>query len=216
MTTDRTILRLPLRRPAQGRWVGGVCAGLGAHLGMPVATVRLVMVLLAPFGGAGVLLYVWFWVTVPVGDPVRAAAEERPAALNRLAPRLRDPSRRVPLTDIGLGLLLLLAAGLLVAVRVGVPIDYSWVVPALVLLAGTALAWSQLDAVQRGRFLSHAGGRTPVSILRLMGGTVLAGLGVLLLVGQDEPLDALARSAAAAVAVLAGAALVLAPWCLGR
>lgn len=206
--------RLPLRRPHRGRLVGGVCAGLAAHLGMPVALVRLLMVLMVPWAGAGALLYVWLWVTVPVGDPLEAAAQERPAALSRLAPRLREPGRRIPLTDIGVGLLLLIGAGLLIAVRAGVSIDYTWVVPTLIVLLGTALAWSQLDAVQRGRFLVHAGGRTPVSVLRLIGGTVLAGLGLFLLVGQNEPFDALLRSAVAAVAVLGGAALVLAPWWL--
>ena len=206
--------RLPLRRPAQGRGIGGVCAGLAAHLGLPVAVVRLVMAALVLLGGFGAVLYVWLWVTVPAGDPTAAAAEQRPAALSRLAPRLRDPDRRVPLTDIGVGVLLLVAAGLAVAVRSGVRIEYSWVVPTLILLGGTALAWSQLDAVQRGRFLAHAGGRTPVSVVRLLAGTVLAGLGVFLLVGQDEPFDVLVRSAVAALAVLVGAAIVLAPWWL--
>lgn len=213
-TTARATGRLPLRRPLSGRVVGGVCAGLAAHLGVPVGVVRVVMVLLVPLVAAGPLLYVWFWVMVPVGDPVVAAAEERPAVMTRLAPRLREPGRRIPLTDIGVGVLLLVAAALLVAMRSGVTPESTWLFPTLILLGGTALAWSQLDAVQRGRFLSHAGGRTPVSVVRLLGGTVLAGAGVFLLVGQDEPVDALVRSAVAAVAVLAGAALVLAPWWL--
>ena len=72
------------------------------------------MALLVPLG-AGPLLYVWFWVMVPVGDPALAAADARPAVMSRLAPRLRAPGRRIPLTDIGVGVLLLLAAGLLVA-----------------------------------------------------------------------------------------------------
>lgn len=206
--------RLPLRRPSRGRLVGGVCAGLAAHLGIPVMLVRVALILLLPLAGSGAVLYVWFWVTVPAGDPAQAAADQRPAVLNRIAPRLREPGRRVPLTDIGVGLLLLIGAGVLIATRAGVRIEYSWVIPTLILLAGTALAWSQLDAVQRGRFLSHAGGRTPVSVLRLLGGTVLAGTGVFLLVGQDETLDTMLRSAVAALAVLAGAALVLAPWWL--
>ena len=191
-----------------------MCSGLAAHLNLTPGAVRLIFVLLAPLGGVGVVLYVWFWVTVPVGDPADVAADQRPAALSRLAPRLREPGRVIPLTDIGVGVLLILAAGLAVAVRSGVEIEYSWVVPTLILLGGTAIAWSQLDAVQRGRFLSHAGGRTPVSVVRLLGGTVVAGLGVFLLVGQDAPFDVLLRSAVAALAVLAGAALVLAPWWL--
>ncbi|MCU1431418.1 MAG: putative signal transduction histidine kinase [Actinotalea sp.] len=190
-----------------------MCAGLAAHLGVPPGTLRLVMVLLTPLG-LGVLLYVWFWVTVPVGDPAQVAADQRPAALSRLVPRLRQPGRRVPLTDIGVGLLLILGAALAIAVRNGVAVETSWVLPALIVLAGTALAWSQLDGVQRGRFLSHAGGRTPVSVVRLLAGTVLAGLGVFLLVGQGESVDTMIRSALAALAVLTGAALVLAPWWL--
>src|SRR5665647_352284 len=110
-----TTERLPLRRPRGGRWIGGVCRGLSAHLGMPVGVIRLVMVLLVPVGFTGPRLYVWFWVTVPAGDPVQAAMDQRPAALSRLAPRLRDPARKLPLTDIGVGLVLLIGAALVLA-----------------------------------------------------------------------------------------------------
>ena len=208
-----TTERLPLRRPLRGRWIGGVCNGLAVHLGVAVRLVRLVMVLLTAVGGIGPLLYVWFWVTIPVGDPVQVAVEQRPAALSRLAPRLRETGRRIPVTDIAIGVLLVVAAALLFALRRGVDIEY-WVLPVLIVLAGTALAWSQLDAIQRGRFLSRAGGRTPVNVVRLLGGAVLAALGLFLLVGQDDPVDVLLRSAVAALAVLTGAALVLAPWWL--
>jgi signal transduction histidine kinase/phage shock protein PspC (stress-responsive transcriptional regulator) len=209
-----TVERLPLRRPRKGRVIGGVCRGLAAHLAVPVAAVRLVMVALVPVGGAGMLLYVWFWVTVPAGDPVAAATEQRPVTLNRIAPRLSEPGRRLPITDIGVAVVLLGAAGLLIAARNGVEIATSWVLPALICLAGVALTWSQLDAMQRDRLRARSGGRTPVSVLRLLGGTVLVGLGVFLLVGQDEPLDALVRSAIAALAVLVGMMLTLAPWWL--
>lgn len=204
--------RLPLRRPRRGRWVGGVCVGLAAHLGLPVPRVRLLMVAVTFLGGVGPLLYLWLWLAVPVGDPLREAVEARPTTLARLAPRLRDPGRRVPLTDIGLALVLLAAAGLLVAVRSGVAVDWTWVVPTVILLAGAVLVWSQLDEVQRGRFRSQAGGRTPVSILRLAGGLLVVGLGVVLLVGQEADPAVLAQSAVAALAVLVGVALVLAPW----
>ncbi|QTE29935.1 ATP-binding protein [Pengzhenrongella sicca] len=207
--------RLPLRRPVDGRRrVAGVCAGIAAHLGMPVRVVRLLMVGATFAGGAGALLYIFLWVTVPTGDPAAAAAQDRPAALTRLAPRLREQSRPVPVTDIGIGLILLVGAGLLIAIRRGADVQMTWVVPALILLAGTALAWSQLDRVQRERWLSRAGGRTPVSVVRLVGGAVLVGIGALLLVGQDAPAGAQVRAAVAALAVLAGAVIVAAPWWL--
>ncbi|MCB2176254.1 MAG: PspC domain-containing protein [Actinomycetales bacterium] len=199
-------------RPRSGRVLGGVAAGLAAHLGLPVAAVRLALVLLVPLGGAGVLLYVFWWVTVPSGDPRAAAEEARPAASSRLAPRLRQPGRRLPLTEIALGVLLLAAAGGLIAVRNGADLVGSWVLPALIVLGGLTLAWSQLDAVDREP--GRPGGRTPVSVLRLLGGTALAGTGVFLLIGRDAPMEDLVRSALAALAVLVGAALVLAPWWL--
>ena len=207
-------VRLPLRRPPTGRLIAGVCAGLAAHLGLPVKVVRLIMVASSFAAGAGIALYVFWWVTVPTGDPAAVAAQGRPAALTRLAPRLRATGRPIPVTDIGIGLILLIGAGLLVAIRQGVDVQMTWVVPTLILLAGTALAWSQLDRVQRERWLSRAGGRTPVSVLRLVGGVVLVAVGVLLLVGQAAPVGDLLRSAVASLAVLAGAATVLAPWWL--
>jgi len=206
--------RLPLRRPPNNRRIAGVCAGLAAHLGLPVRVVRLAMVALAFTGGAGVAFYIFLWVTVPTGDPVGIAAQERPAVLSRLAPRLHDEARPIPITDIGIGLILLIGAGMLAASRGGANIQLSWVVPTLILLAGTALAWSQLDRVQRERWLSRAGGRTPVSVLRLVGGMALVGTGVLLLVAQGAGIGDLFRSAVASLAVLAGAAIVLTPWWL--
>ena len=206
--------RLPLRRPPRGRVIGGVCRGLSLHLRLPLGVVRLAFVLLTLAGGVGLLLYLWFWVTVPLGDPMLVAVEARPAALTRLAPRLRQEGRRLPVAEIAIGLLLLAAAALLVAVRAGWDIGDLPVLPGLIVLAGAALAWSQLDAIQRDRRSGTAVGRMPISALRLVGGVVLVGAGVFLLVGQEQPMDDLVRSAAAAISVLIGSALVLAPWWL--
>ena len=203
--------RLPLRRPERGRWVGGVAAGLAAHLGVPVALLRALLLVLAAMG-AGVVAYVFLWVTVPPGDPVRAAAEQRAPELSRLARRPTLDPARLPVKDIALGLVALAGAALLVADRLGVQVQAQWVVPVLVAVAGLALAWSQLDRTERARWV--AGGRTPVSVLRLAGGVVLAVVGVLLLVSQGASMSATINAALAAVAVLLGVALVLAPWWL--
>ncbi|HEX5333828.1 MAG TPA: PspC domain-containing protein [Cellulomonas sp.] len=238
-------VRPALRRPTTGRRIGGVAAGLAAHLGLPVGVVRFAFVVLVGLGGVGIALYVFLWVTVPEGDPY--ALDERPAHLSRLVRPAAGPAdpvggygtegvrgsgaplptggpppdalaaaavRTLPVTDIAIALVLIAAAVVLLAVRNGAHLQSTWVVPTLILLAGTALAWSQLDAGQRGRWRSRAGGRTPVSVLRLVGGIVLAGAGVLLLVGQEMSPDLLVQSMVAALAVLAGVALVLAPWWL--
>ncbi|MFD6178407.1 MULTISPECIES: PspC domain-containing protein [unclassified Isoptericola] len=209
--------RLPLRRPPQGRILGGVAAGLAAHLGLSVLLVRLAFVLLAFAGGAGAVAYVFWWVTVPSGDPRQAAAAAAPTALQRLAPRLRlqGPVAALPVRDVLIGAALIAGAFILVAVRAGWDVGASWVLPALVAVGGLALAWSQLDAAQRGR-RSGDGGATSRStlVLRLVGGVVLVMVGVLLLIGQDAPVPVLLQAGAASLAVLAGAALMLAPWWL--
>jgi phage shock protein PspC (stress-responsive transcriptional regulator) len=65
--------RLPLRRPERGRLLGGVALGLAAHLDLPVGLVRLAFVVLTPVGGVGALLYVFWWLAIPAGDPADAA-----------------------------------------------------------------------------------------------------------------------------------------------
>nr|WP_246253920.1 ATP-binding protein [Isoptericola chiayiensis] len=205
---------MPLRRPRRGRWLGGVCAGLAAHLGVPVAVVRAAIVVLTFLGGTGAVLYVFWWVTIPAGDPHDTAAETRPAAVARLAPRLRrsgavqDLSRR----DVGIGLALLVGAALLVAVRAGWDLPSTWL-PLLIVAGGAALAWSQLDAVQRARASGEPTSRSGM-LLRLAGGLVLVTAGVLLLFVQGTPPAELLTVILASLAVLVGVALVLAPWWL--
>ena len=174
---------------------------------------------MTPLAGAGLVLYAFLWLSVPTGDPGDPRMT-RPATLTRLARRqtLVEPGRRLPVTDIAVGLLLVVGAALLVASRLGANIDASWVLPALVVVAGLGLAWSQLDGANRDRLRERAGGRTPVSVLRLIGGVLLAGVGVLLLLGEGtgrgvEP-DMFVQVVVASLAVLAGVGLVLAPWWL--
>jgi signal transduction histidine kinase/phage shock protein PspC (stress-responsive transcriptional regulator) len=207
VTQEPVRSRLPLRRPWQGRRLAGVCAGLAAHLGVPVGRVRLLMVTSALAWGAGVVLYLWLWATVPAGDPVEAGRDLRPTADRRLAGRLRPP-RPVPVGDVAVGALLLLLAGVLVARRAGLDTSVAWLLPALILLAGAGLAWSQIDDVERG---APVRGRTAVVLLRVGGGALLVALGVILLVGQGQSAGDALRSVLAGLAVLLGLALVLAP-----
>ena len=204
--------RLPLRRPPGGRWVGGVACGVAAHLGLEVRAVRLAFIALTFIGGAGAALYVYLWLFVPEGDPVEAARREQPVARQRLSGSLQERVRAIPVKDIGIAALLLTGAVLLVADRTGHHVEVKWVLPALIVVAGAALAWGQLDKVERGRWLSRAGGRTPSGLLQLAGGLLLVLVGVLLLVGGGRPWSVVVDAAVAAVAMIAGLALVLAPW----
>ncbi|MGH8868554.1 MAG: PspC domain-containing protein [Actinomycetes bacterium] len=54
-----------LQRTKDGRMLAGVCSGVGAYAGIDANIVRLVVILLAVFGGAGVLIYAAGWLLVP-------------------------------------------------------------------------------------------------------------------------------------------------------
>lgn len=64
-----------LRRSRGDRWVGGVCGGLARSTGIEAWVWRLAVVLLALWGGSGVVAYLLLWIFVP----------QEPAAAN--APR---------------------------------------------------------------------------------------------------------------------------------
>jgi phage shock protein C len=54
-----------LRRSRSDRWLGGVCAGIATAIGVESWVMRLLAVILALFGGTGVLLYILLWILVP-------------------------------------------------------------------------------------------------------------------------------------------------------
>jgi phage shock protein C len=54
-----------LTRSEKERILGGVCGGLAEYFGFDPTLVRLVFVLLALAGGAGVLIYIVLWIIMP-------------------------------------------------------------------------------------------------------------------------------------------------------
>ena len=204
----RTGARPWLARP--GALVAGVGAGLAAHFGIPVVRVRLVLVALCLVKGSGLLLYVLLTALVPTGDPWEEAAGARPPARSRLASRLEQPvgTWLTPrLKQLLGGGALLLAALLLLAWRQGVlgsSQDIGVVGPMVLVAAGTALAWSQAEAITSDR-------RDWGALTRLVGGVALAGVGILLWIGADTPPRALLTGAVIGVALVLVTALVLTP-----
>jgi len=79
-----------------------------------------------------------------------------------------------------------------------------WLLPALVIAAGAALSWSQIDAVTGPE-------RDRGATLRLAGGVVLAAVGILLVIGADTPPRVLLTGALTGGALVICIALVLAP-----
>lgn len=75
---------VPIRPPlvrSSDRIIAGVCAGLAAHLGWPVRTVRIAMVVMSLAGGAGVAFYAWLWIMVPTADESARRNARRPASV---------------------------------------------------------------------------------------------------------------------------------------
>ena len=53
------------RRSTRDKWLGGVCGGLAAVTGLESWVWRLILTVLALFGGTGVLVYLLLWIFVP-------------------------------------------------------------------------------------------------------------------------------------------------------
>jgi phage shock protein C len=54
-----------LLRSNKDRIIGGVCAGLGNYLNVDTSIIRLAFVLLALFGGHGILVYLIMLLIIP-------------------------------------------------------------------------------------------------------------------------------------------------------
>ncbi|HRO29984.1 ATP-binding protein [Citricoccus sp.] len=201
-----------LTRPAEGRVVAGVCAGLARYLGLPTGWVRAGVVALTLLSGVGVVFYAWLWIFVPdeheavltAGDPVRGAAEQVREAPVRLGGVLGQGWQVI------FGVVLLGVAAVL-ALQLGAGIRMNWglIGPVAVVLLGIALAWLQLDTLRDAGRAARTG---RISSLAL--GLLLVMAGVLALAAGFVGTDELWLGLLVAGVIVAGVVLVAAPWVL--
>ncbi len=92
--------------------MSGVSAGIARHLGAPTWAVRALFVVLAGFGGAGILLYLWCWAFTPWEPDATGASP--------------SPTRSVPVAWVLAAAAAVGLAGVLVST--GDPYGYSWIV----------------------------------------------------------------------------------------
>lgn len=71
MTTKR------LYRSRQDRMIAGVCGGIGHYLNIDPTLIRLALLLLAIWGGGGILVYIIAWIVIPE-EPVAEGAQPGP------------------------------------------------------------------------------------------------------------------------------------------
>lgn len=213
----------------QERMVAGVCGGLAEHLGVKVGLVRAIMLGASFFFGAGLVFYGWLWLLVPMaGDEAR----ERGSLLDedgnprltlfRPAPGAREESNSNPtrqrlslgFREVAIGGGLVIAAVVLFGQQSGWNLQLGTLIPLLIIVLGAVLAWMQLDDTRRIGLLSAAKMNTPMALLRLGGGIALVIAGVIVIVAGSGSWTLVWSSVVASLAVLAGVALVLAPWVL--
>ena len=65
-----------LRRPVEGRLLGGVAAGLARYLNADINLVRIGFVLLAFLGGAAIPVYILAWLLIPEDGAAQSIAGE--------------------------------------------------------------------------------------------------------------------------------------------
>ncbi len=204
---DRTgTTRARLERSRTDRLIGGVAGGIGAHLGIQSNIVRVAFVVLSFAAGFGLVVYLLTWLLAPL-EPADAGVEPRP-------PRIRRPTRR-QLFGIGL-----MAVGVIVVVSItGLWFggEHGW--PVVLAAIGFAILWARSGDDGRGRWtLSRLGTPLesvvtgPISLPRLVIGSllVLAGMGVF--VAANTSLAAAGNVLLAMIVAIGGAALLAGPW----
>lgn len=201
----------PLRklyRSADGRMLGGVARGLAGHLGLPVIWVRLVFLGLFMADGLGVLLYAVFWIVVPLG--VGGRASEPRSVFETMADgrrRLRKPDKGQLFALIAL----LFGAAIFVGnVDAGSNTNYVW--PTLLTGAGVVLVWRQADNARRARWTEVGRRRRLLQLGRALAGVALVGMGLTVFMVVRGSAAQLGNVLTAAVAVIAGVALLAGPW----
>lgn len=214
---------------SQQRRLAGVCGGLAKHLGMNVSVVRAVMIGTSFFFGAGIVFYAWLWLLVPMegesadagrnlldadGNPrlkLFRPANDAPAEINA------NPQRQklsLGSREILIGGALVIAAGVIFGSPSAWNLQLGTLLPLFIIVLGAVLTWMQLDNTRRVGLLSAAKMNTPMALLRLGGGLALVIAGVIVIVIGSGSWALVWASVVASLAVLAGVALVLAPWAL--
>ena len=199
-----------VQREPEDRLLAGVASGLGRHLGVDPMVVRATFVVLMLLGGFGGLLYVAFWLLVPVRDPVHDLAPGLESATRR---GLRSGTR-LQGRDVGLLLSVgaLLLGGVVTLQNAGQWMSPRVFWPLLVAAAGAGLLWWQADERDRAAWLSGRR-RWTVWLRMLLGAALLAG--AVFLAAFQAGVSAVLDDALGAIALaVLGVAVVIGPWLL--
>lgn len=188
----------PLRRDPANGLIGGVCAGLATRLGVDALLLRVVFVVMASAGGAGIGLYLLAWVFIPAGE-----GEPR-------FPRMAGGPGTWQVAG-GMGLLVLSLLLLFRAWGLWVGDALAW--PVTLVATGGALVWRQSREAaaprERSAFSLGAAARGRAAL-----GAALVVGGGLVFLWLNDALRPARDVLLAVVVVVVAAAIILAPWWL--
>jgi len=77
-------------RAREGRMIAGVCRGLSDRFSVPVAALRLILLLSILLGGWGLILYIALWIAMPL-VPAPAAPAPSPVVTPPPPPAKLEP-----------------------------------------------------------------------------------------------------------------------------
>jgi len=207
-------------RPLNAAWLGGVCAGLSAHLGWSPLVLRVLFVVLVSTRLVGVALYLVLWLVMPRSTAGRAA----PGIEAATRTGMRSATTELRPVDYGVaGGLGLLGVGLLWIVQTSPwAMDPALLTAGLLAAAGLGIVWWQADQAST-REVRRAGGLRrwvePLMAHWTTIATILVGLAAIaaaiaVFVATQEQLGEIGRILLVLGAAVVALLLVSLPWLL--
>ena len=183
------------RDPSRG-YLGGVCAGFAAQLGIDPLLIRIGFAATLFAGGVGIPLYIVAWALIPAEGP------EKPIVARLLT------RRDAWLIAAGIGCLVL--AGMLLLREWGIWFSDSIAWPAAIVAAGGALIWRQS---QEAAPEERLGLKLPAPVAGRVGvGVALVVGGALIFLSANDALRPARDAVLPAIVILLAVAIILAPW----
>lgn len=206
-------------RVDDGRWLGGVCAGLSEHLGWPVTLLRLAFVALTMTQFVGVIVYAVLWVALPPAPP-RTTAPGLDSAARTGSRTVSAQLRRR--TDVGSALAMALVGGGVLWLIQMSPFGMAWQVfwPVMLASAGVAVIWREADSMGTWRVQHDQGGQTARrsrvdrlgSLIGALAGLLLLAIAFVLVSPYSTLRDGASQLMMALILSMGGVAVVGAPW----
>lgn len=186
-----------VRRDPQHGYLGGVCAGFAARVGIDPLLIRIGFIAAVALGGVAIPLYALAWVLIPAEGP------ERPSVQRLLT--------RSDTWLVAAGMGCLTAAGLLLLRAWDVWfVDDRFLWPAVIAATGGALIWRQSQTAPE-RVAERA--RLPrQTVNRATAGAALVVGGALIFLYVNDALAPARDVVLPVLVILVAVAIILAPW----